>query len=253
MGNSELDNKYNDFLQLLSHEMRTPLTSIRGFAQTMINAYDKLSDEQKIKFLKIIDEQSNRLIHLVENMLMSSKYNKEADTFIFKSFNINEIIENCIQLVKIKHPNYSFVFKKNNSVPHVWADVEKTQQVLVNILDNACKYSPSCSKIEVILKTCFENGEEKCIVSICDEGCGISEENKDKIFDKFTRLENLNTQNVEGSGLGLYIAKNIMEKMNGDITCHANLPKGCVFCISFCTLNPNDEINRKLSSEDVAK
>ena len=133
MANNELENKYNDFLQLLSHEMRTPLTSIRGFAQTMINAYDKLSDEQKIKFLKIIEEQSNRLIHLVENMLMSSKYNKEADTFIFKSFNINEIIENCIQLVKVKHPNYSFVFKKNNSVPHVWADVEKTQQVLVNI------------------------------------------------------------------------------------------------------------------------
>lgn len=252
MENSKLENKYNDFLQLLSHEMRTPLTSIRGFAQTMINAYDKLSDEQKIKFLKIIDEQSNRLIHLVENMLMSSKFNNEADTFIFKSFNINEIIEDCIHMLKVKHSDYFFVFNKNNAIPHVWADVEKTQQVLVNILDNACKYSSSGSKIEIKVKTIFEN-EEKCIVSIYDEGCGISEENKDKIFDKFTRLENLNTQNVEGSGLGLYIAKNIMDKMNGKITCKSNIPKGTIFNIYFCTLNPNDEINRKLSSEEPLK
>ena len=104
MDNIDIDDKYNDFLQLLSHEMRTPLTSIRGFAQTMIGAYDKLSDEQKIKFLKIIDEQSNRLIHLVEDMLMASKFNNESDTFIFKSFNINEIIEDCIHILKVKNP-----------------------------------------------------------------------------------------------------------------------------------------------------
>lgn len=253
MENSELENKYNDFLQLLSHEMRTPLTSIRGFAQTMINAYGKLSDEQKIKFLKIIDEQSNRLIHLVENMLMSSKFNNEADTFIFKTFNINEIIEDCIHILKVKYPDYFFVFNKNNAIPYVWADVEKTQQVLVNILDNACKYSPSYSKIEVKVKTIFENREEKCLVSVYDEGCGINDENKKKIFNKFTRLENINTQNVEGSGLGLYIAKNIMNKMKGKITCESNNIKGSIFNIYFCTLNPNDEINFKLSTEETTK
>lgn len=252
MNNIDLDDKYNDFLQLLSHEMRTPLTSIRGFAQTMISAYDKLSDEQKIKFLKIIDEQSNRLIHLVEDMLMASKFNNESDTFIFKSFNINQIIENCIHIIKIKHPKHDFIFNKNHAVSHVWADVEKTQQVIVNILDNACKYSPCGSNVEIKVKTMFEKSE-KCVISICDEGCGISEENKSKIFNKFTRLENLNTQNVEGSGLGLYIAKNIMDKMNGNITCDANVPKGCIFNIYFCTVNPNDEINRKLTSEDSTK
>lgn len=252
MDNIDLDNKYNDFLQLLSHEMRTPLTSIRGFAQTIINAYDKLSDEQKIKFLKIIDEQSNRLIHLVEDMLMASKFNNESDTFIFKSFNIIEIIENCIHIIKIKHPKHYFIFKKNNAAIYVWADVEKTQQVLVNILDNACKYSSSESKIEIKVKTTFENCE-KCIVSVCDEGCGIKEENKNKIFNKFTRLQNINTQNVEGSGLGLYIAKNIMDKMSGNITCESNVPKGSIFNIYFCTLNPNDEINCKLSSEGPTK
>ncbi len=249
MDNHNLDNKYNDFLQLLSHEMRTPLTSIRGFAQTMINAYDKLSDEQKINFLKIIEEQSNRLIHLVEDMLMASKFNHEVDTFIFKSFNINEVIENCVHLIKIKHPGHYFFFNKNTLMPNVWADVEKTQQVLVNVLDNACKYSPYSSKIEIKLKTIFENGE-KCVVSIFDEGCGISDENKNKIFEKFTRLQNLNTQNVEGSGLGLYIAKNIMEKMHGYIKYEPNYPCGSIFNIGFCTLNPNDEINRKLSREE---
>ena len=105
-----IEQKYEDFISTVSHELRTPLTSIRGFAQTMLVSWDKLDDESKKHFLKIIEEQSNRLINLVENMLSVTRLQSSSQRFVRKELNIKNPVENVISLVKSQYPNQIFDF-----------------------------------------------------------------------------------------------------------------------------------------------
>ena len=203
---------YEDFISTVSHELRTPLTSIRGFAQTMLQSYDKLDDESKKKFIKIIEEQSNRLIHLIENMLKV----QNADNFIFKSVNAKPLIEDVIQLVKQQYKNHKFVFEYNNKLPKILVDTDKFQQVMTNLIENAGKYSNSDSTITVEVD--FDKNPDYVSIKVSDEGVGIDEKDFDKIFEKFSRIDNPLTRKVQGSGLGLYITKLLVTKMNGQIS-----------------------------------
>ena len=109
------EQNYEDFISTVSHELRTPLTSIRGFSQTMLMSWDKLDDVSKKKFLKIIEEQSNRLINLVENMLSATKLHSEKETLIFKETDILPIINNVVSIVKNQYQNkiYKIEIDKN--------------------------------------------------------------------------------------------------------------------------------------------
>ena len=129
-----MDN-YEDFISTVSHELRTPLTSIRGFAQTMLNSWDKLDDESKKKFLKIIEDQSNRLIGLVENMLSVTKLQSDKDIFIYKCVNLKPLIEPVISIIKTAYPFHKFEFKYNENTPEIIVDKDKFQQIM---LKNHC-------------------------------------------------------------------------------------------------------------------
>ena len=106
----------DDFISTVSHELRTPLTSIRGFAQTMLSSWDKLDDSSKKKFLEIIEQQSNRLIHLVENILSVTKIPEE--NLVLKKIGVNESVQTAVQLVKQKYPDHKFV-------THEWCKCSK--------------------------------------------------------------------------------------------------------------------------------
>ena len=129
---------HEEFISTVSHELRTPLTSIRGFSQTLLNSWDKIDEDSKKKFITIIEEQSNRLINLVENILTVSKIN--SDKPIFKPVNINNSLEKVVQLIKQKYKNHSIELCLNNHLPEVRLDEDKFQQIMMNLVDNACKY-----------------------------------------------------------------------------------------------------------------
>ncbi|MBE7705681.1 MAG: HAMP domain-containing histidine kinase [Cyanobacteria bacterium SIG30] len=203
----------DDFISTLSHEIRTPLTSIKGFAQTMNDNYDLLSDEQKKKFLSIIQEQSQRLINLVENVLSVTKIESQTSGIILKEVNLKKIIEDTVEMVKINYKNRDFIFSYGSNLPTSLSDYDKLQQILVNIIENACKYSPSDSVIKISIK----NTEKENIIEIQDNGDGIEKELIEKIFDKFYRVGNLLTNKAQGSGLGLYIAKTLADKIGAKI------------------------------------
>ena len=202
----------DEFISTVSHELRTPLTSIRGFSQTLLNSWDKIDEDSKKKFVGIIEEQSNRLINLVENILTVSKIN--ADKPVFKSVNVNISIEKIIQLLKQKYKKHFIEFKPNKHLPEARLDEEKFQQIMTNLIDNACKYSEEGKTI--FITTSFANSDNISI-KIKDEGVGIKEEDMEKIFDKFIRLENHLISKTQGNGLGLYITKNLVNSMNGKI------------------------------------
>jgi len=227
--------KQDDFISTVSHELRTPLTSIRGFAQTMLSSWDKLDDNSKKKFLEIIEQQSNRLIHLVENILSVTKIPDE--TLVLKKTYINSAIKTVLQLIKQKYPEYNFVTKLSSKNPAIAADIEKLQQILLNIIENACKYSDSGSNVTIITK---EN-DRTVSVFVQDSGIGIDEKYAEKIFEKFSRIDNPLTRKTQGSGLGLFITKSLTEKMNGKIS-FKNLSKGTEFELKFPVYNIEDHI-----------
>ena len=208
-----MDN-YEDFISTVSHELRTPLTSIRGFAQTMLTSWDKLDDESKKKFLKIIEDQSNRLIGLVENMLSVTKLHSEKEILIFKEANLKTLIEPVIDIIKTAYPTHKFEFNFNENTPNIIVDKDKFQQIMTNLIENAAKYSNENTTITITA----EPAGDYVSIKVTDRGIGILPENYNKIFTKFSRIDNPLTRKVQGSGLGLYITKNLVEKMDGRIS-----------------------------------
>ncbi len=208
-----MDN-YEDFISTVSHELRTPLTSIRGFAQTMLTSWDKLDDESKKKFLKIIEDQSNRLIGLVENMLSVTKLHSEREILIFKEANLKTLIEPVIDIIKTAYPTHKFEFNFNENTPNIIVDKNKFQQIMTNLIENAAKYSNENTTITITT----EPAGDYVSIKVTDRGVGILPENYNKIFTKFSRIDNPLTRKVQGSGLGLYITKNLVEKMDGRIS-----------------------------------
>lgn len=213
---SNNDKNYEDFISTVSHELRTPLTSIRGFSQTMLASWDRLDDDSKKKFLKIIEEQSNRLINLVENMLAVTKVSSSKDILIFKETSITPIVNTAVSIIKNQYKNRNFEVDIDSKTPTILVDRDKFMQIMTNLIENAAKYSDENSTIKI--KSGFCKNCEFVSIKVIDNGVGISEDDYEKIFTKFSRIDNPLTRKVQGSGLGLYITKNLVEKMKGEIS-----------------------------------
>ena len=211
---NQMEKVYSDFISTVSHELRTPLTSIRGFADTMLMSFDRLDKNQIQKFLTIIKEQSNRLIKLVENLLSISKMQVEQTNLVYKSVNVKTQVEQVLYIIKNQYPEYNFEFKCASDIANILTDENKFQQIMINLLDNAAKYSFEKGTITVDASNKDENFVS---IKVIDHGVGINPESFSKIFEKFARIENHLTRKAQGSGLGLYIVKNLIEKMGGQI------------------------------------
>lgn len=212
------NSQQHDFISTVSHELRTPLTSIRGFAQTMLTSWDLLDDDSKKQFIKIIEEQSNRLIKLVENILAVTK-SQNTENYIFKNVEPNNAIKSIIPIIQQQYKTRKIITDFNKNLPEIFIDKDKFQQIMMNLIENACKYSND--NTEVIIKTDFAP-DSKISIKITDEGTEIKEEDKQRIFEKFSRIDNPLTRSVQGSGLGLYITKTLVENMNGSIKVESN-------------------------------
>ena len=207
-----------EFVSTLSHEIRTPLTSIKGFTQTMLSSWDMLDDNKKKEFLNIILGQSQRLINLVENVLNVARIDSNNDNIVLTKENADTIFQNCIDVVSVNYKNFKFNYKKPKTELYCLIDKNKTQQILINILDNALKYSNNSDVIDL-------NLYNKCdfnVFSIKNYGSYIEENEISHIFEKFYRVDSYIHSTTQGSGLGLYIANNLVKKMQGYIEVKSN-------------------------------
>ncbi len=202
-----------EFISTLSHEIRTPLTSIKGFCQTLINSFDKIDDDKKKQFLNIMLNQSERLIKLTENILNVAKLEDKENKAVFSKLEANQCIQNAIKLTKSNYKDFNFNIEKPKSSLYFLSDKDLSEQIFLNILDNACKYSKNSDNIDIkiFLKQDF------VVFSIKNYGVIIEEKDKARIFEKFTRLDSYISTTTQGSGLGLYIVKNLIDKVNGKI------------------------------------
>ena len=206
------DKVKKEFISTLSHEIRTPLTSIKGFSNTILENWEQLSDEQKKYFIKIIEQQSQRLINLVENVLSVSKIEAQ-ENLVLKKTDLYTATKQAVAVICATYKNFEFKINKQKNLEEIFCDNDKLQQILLNLLDNASKYSKNSKIIEINLK----NDKNFGIISIKNFGVEIEEKYQEKIYEKFFRINSYLTNSAQGSGLGLYITKTLVEKMNGKI------------------------------------
>jgi len=221
----ELDKLKSEFVSMVSHELRTPLTAIIGFSNTLSNL--KLSDEQKEKYLKIIESEGKRLAGLIEDFLDISKIELGIISSKMTRLNIAELIKETIERIKIPCD----IKIEMNFLPdslYVFGDRDRIKQVILNITDNAIRYSKPGGKIFITA----EKTMDEITVSIKDEGPGIKKEDLKKVFDKFFRSKDSIAQKSRGSGLGLAIVKGIIEMHNGKIWAESEPGKGAAFYFS---------------------
>lgn len=227
------NNIQDEFISTVSHELRTPLTSIRGFSQTLLNSWDKIGEDDKKKFIKIIEEQSNRLINLVEDILSVSKMHAEKQ--VLREVNINETIKKLLPLFQQRR---KIIANLNNNLPTSRLDEDKLQQILTNLIDNAIKYSENDKPVII----CTEIAKNSVCIKIKDNGVGIKQEDYQKVFQKFSRLENHLISKTQGNGLGLYITKSLVEKMGGKISFSSQENQGSVFEVCFPFYNQEEAL-----------
>ncbi|MFH1416574.1 MAG: ATP-binding protein [Elusimicrobiota bacterium] len=216
----ELDSLKSDFVSMVSHELRTPLTGIIGFAGTLQKL--KLSEEQKEKYLKIIESEGKRLGKLVEDFLDISKIESGNIELHFKRTDIRNIIKEVIE----SFDNVDMNMSETEQI--VQADPDKIKQVLINLLSNAVKYTTGEDKIIVSAE---EIEDKRIQISIKDMGPGIKKEDLSKIFDKFYRCDDDISKKNRGSGLGLAISKEIVRLHNGKIWAESDYGHGSLFNI----------------------
>lgn len=217
-----------DFVSNVSHELRTPLALISMFAETL--ELDRVKTEEKKKeYYQIISQETNRLGKIVNTILNFSKTEAGKRKYNFAEADINEITEQVYNNYNfhLHNKGFEFHFNKTENLPLVKIDSEAISEAIINLIDNAVKYSND--KKEVNIKTGHTNGF--VFIEVSDKGIGIKEEDQKKIFDKFYRVSTGSVHNVKGTGLGLSLVKHIVEAHNGKISVASKINEGSTFKI----------------------
>lgn len=229
----QLESMQVDFVSMTSHELRTPITSLIGYLNTLNQeARDKLTNDQK-EFLDRSIVSAQQILAIVNNILNVSKVERGAFTVSLRPIDLVELIETAVSESKIlaSQKNILLEFKKpDGSMPKVSADNLRISEVLNNLINNAVTYSQSGGKVEVSI----QSDGKQVVTSVVDNGPGIPKEAQPKIFTKFFRVQGAldKSSNSQGSGLGLFISKSIIDLHKGQIWFESEPGKGTTFHFS---------------------
>jgi len=233
---AELQNHENirrEFLANISHELRTPMTSIKGFVEGILDG--TIPKEKEKVYLTIVKDEISRMSRLVNDLLDLSKIEAGELKLVMKKVNINELIRRCIikmeSLIEKKSINIEFIFEEEDAI--VSADPDAIERVVINLLHNAVKFTPIGGKIEV--GTYRQKG--KIYVSIKDNGIGIDEKDIDMIWKRFYKSDKSRSQDRKGTGLGLAIVKNLISEHKQDIWVKSQLGKGTEFIFTLDSID----------------
>ena len=208
----KLDELRSNLVDTVSHELRTPLTSIKGYTSRLLRQDIQIDEETKQKSLKIIKRQSERLSRMVEDLLVIPDIEGAKLNINIENVNILEVAELSLNSLKSVDTD-NIIIKIPQNFPLIYADKDRIEQILINLLENAKKYATEDSKI--VLSAYAK--ADKAYIKIENEAPHIPQEKLDKLFDKFTRLDDSTTRTTRGAGLGLFIVKGLVEAMSGTI------------------------------------
>jgi two-component system phosphate regulon sensor histidine kinase PhoR len=221
-----LDELKAEFVATASHELRTPLAAVYGAAQTLRRHDFALDEAGRARFISLITEESERLSRIVNEILLASQLDAGQLDLASEPFDPSELVKRVTEATRAHMPgSVTLTVTLPQSPPAVAADRDKARQVLVNLVENAIKYSPDGGRVEVGI----EHDGSAVRFYVTDEGLGIPEAEHERIFDKFYRLDPEMTRGVGGTGLGLYICSELVRRMDGRIWVESHHGRGSTF------------------------
>jgi two-component system phosphate regulon sensor histidine kinase PhoR len=218
-----------DFIATVSHELRTPLAAVHGAAKTLLRDDVDLGHDVSRQLLALVSEQSDRLARMVEDILLASRLESPELELATEHVDVGELAADAIAAARMQAgEQLTFALALPPSLPPVAADRDKLRQVLVNLVGNAVKYSPAGGRVEVAVAV--DDGHVAMLVR--DEGLGIAPTEQSLIFEKFYRADANMTRGVSGSGLGLYISRELVHRMGGTISVESQPGEGSTFVVT---------------------
>ncbi|CEN76704.1 two-component sensor histidine kinase [[Clostridium] sordellii] len=223
-----LENMRSDFVANVTHELKTPLTSISGFVETLrIN--ENIDHKTRDRFLGIIENESDRLKRLIDDILLLS-FIENKDTISYEKIDISNLFKEIYELTinYAKSKNIELRYKIENEDIVINSNRDYIKQIFLNLIDNAIKYTPDGGFVE----TSVYQNDENIFINIKDNGIGISKEDTSRVFERFYRVDKARSRDVGGTGLGLAIVKHIVKSLNGTIDIKSELNVGTEFIVS---------------------
>ncbi len=215
----------NDFIGMASHELKTPITSIKAYVQLLLNRYKNAAEEDFTKkSLITVNKQIGRLTRLIADLLDVSKMDSGRLSLNLDNIRVNDAVKEAIE--EVQHTTTSHLLNyEENGEHYIVADKDRIAQVVTNFLTNAIKYSPAADKVDVNVT----GSADEVTIAVKDYGIGISEEDQKKVFNRFYRVEGKNEQTFSGFGIGLFIAAEIVKRHKGQVGLVSQQGKGTTF------------------------
>jgi len=239
----KLEERKDDFIKMASHELKTPITSIKGYVQLLLNIYNDM-DKEKLHLsrntvkssLSTISKQVSKLTRLISELLDLSRIESGKLELHKTKFSLADMVEETVEDVRHTASHHAIIIQ-NDFEGNVYADKDRLSQVLLNLLTNAIKYSPDADSVEVSL----EGNEKMATIKVIDHGIGIDKKDHEKIFERFYRVEGKSEQTFPGFGIGLFIASEIVQRHKGTITVESEKNNGATFKILLPLSIANEE------------
>ncbi len=229
-----LESIRQDFVANVSHELRTPVASIRGYAETLLDG--AIADEEHVKkFIEIIHQDSERLSELIDDLLDLARIESGKMKMVLLPINLSNVVQKTISILnpQIKNKHLTVSSKLSSDIPKVLADEARISQVILNLLDNAVKYTPEGGQIVVDAV----KSNHYVQMDIIDSGIGIPEKDLLRVFERFYRVDKARSREMGGTGLGLSIVKHIVQAHNGRVWVDSELGKGSTFHFTLPRVN----------------
>ncbi|RZK15482.1 MAG: hybrid sensor histidine kinase/response regulator [Pedobacter sp.] len=219
----QAEQKKDEFISIASHELKTPLTSVKGYIQLLQRSLNKDNKEMAQNHLEKASIQLEKLNELIVDLLDISKIESGKMKFNMQSFCADNMVNNAIEMLQQSNPDFK-ITKRGTTNENVFGDEMRLEQVVINFITNAIKYAPGTNQVNVTIN--IKDG--KLYLAVKDFGIGISAEQQDKIFDKFYRVEE-NSHRFNGLGIGLYICAEIIKRHGGTIGVNSVPDEGSEF------------------------
>ncbi|WP_297991178.1 two-component system histidine kinase PnpS, partial [uncultured Anoxybacillus sp.] len=226
----KLEQMRKDFVANVSHELKTPITSIKGFAETLLDG--AMHDAQTLEyFLTIILKESERLQHLIQDLLDLSKIEQQGFTLNISVVDLYDVLKEVIVMLEGKANDKQIALSCTSNAPicYMYGDLHRLKQIFINLINNAIAYTPAGGRVTVSI----EKDDKQLHVHVSDTGIGIEQKEIPRIFERFYRVDKARSRNSGGTGLGLAIVKHLVEAHHGTISVKSEVGVGTTFTVHF--------------------